>query len=1650
MIMKKKIVSVVLMVALILTFVAVRPLVMKDNTVRAEAYRNGYLLSPQKFDSTGIDIKTTFIFKVKDNQEVLTPEMLLEGLSITPQVELNIEKQGDGFLITPVKALEKNKLYSFSYKDATWTYQTMASFKLLGTLPANETSNVPSNTGIEMYFSHIGADVKDYFNIEPSAKGSFEIHGNTVVFVPKKLEEKTIYTITLKAGLSLSGSEQKLEKDYIFSFETGAEDTSAYEDSKGYFNFNNTMNEFSKSETPKIPMNSYINDPTIDESIKTTVYAYEGPQEFMSALKLYVQAPVWSNFGMLNNAVSTEGLSKALTFDQGVEKEQNYQQFLNLPQALPAGFYLVDSTWNDVRFQTFIQVTDISFYTMNAANKSLLWLNDLSTGKAISGATVTDSITKKTVTTDQKGIAELGKIEDSDELNMFLIQAGDQFAVAINFNYSNFYENAQVMYWRYLQTDRNLYKPDDTISLWGFVRNRYENEKIEQVTIEIASGQMHYYDFRMMPNFGEGTAYESKKVQVVNGFYEATLDIPNLEPGSYQVNVKHGDQTISSSYIQVDQYTKPEYKIDVTGNKKAIFVGEPIDFSVKTQFFEGTPVAKLDVNYTFSGLEYKEGKTTTNLKGESLISYTPQYNAQYQGMTYMNFNAYATLPESGQIYGIKDFLVFMNDLNVNFTATIEGEKGTLTAQVNQIVLDKLNDADLENDEDYLGAPRPGHTIQGTIYRNEWKKREVGEYYDFINKVVVPQYDYYTDKTVHQTISLTSDAAGKASIDVTLPDLKNSYYTVELSTQDSSGKGMKFEQYFGEMWQFSPYNSTRYFLKSEKETFNLDEQIQVNFMENDTKITEGNFLYVTAQNGISSYEVSTSSEYKTTFDAKYVPNAEISGVYFNGKTYIQAESFTPRLDIENNRIVFTVETDQKTYKPGEVVTAKLKATIFSKEKNAFVGAQGVVVNISIVDEALFQLSDQTSDTLEALYEWVPNGINSTYTSHRNDGSNRSIPMLYGRGGMDISFSESAQEDQSSSRDMDKGDAMTAADSGSTAPIRSEFKDTAYFATLKLDENGSGTFSYKLPDNVTAWRMTFAGISEELMAGTDLVEVKVTLPYFINTSLNTTYLVGDQPYVGVTAYGTELKEGEKVTYVVTSKGNGYTSTLEGKAFERVNIPLFKMTEGTHQLVITATSASGLKDAIEKEIKVVKTYHQAEVAKYYDLTKGFKLTTNEEGMTKITFVDKGKGQFMPTLYALSYSGGKRIDQKYIGLLSREYLNTHFGVMVDNTDEVNLSDYQVEDGGFGILPYAPIDLELTVKLLPLIKDKMNTDRVKQYLYTALANEENHQKALVLYGLALLGEPVLLNLESAEKITNLSLKDHIYLALAYAQMGDLYSATHIYENEIASFVKAFDAIARVEYGSNQDSYLEYSALVMLLASELNLDIKEQLFAYVSNQYSKELLVDIEKLIYMTHEITQLAPQELSITYAYNGESFTQEVVEGWPVTITLPSSKLSTFEITGVNGDASLVAVYQDESFKTVQNDQDLSATRTFYNYYSKEQTNSFEQSDIVKVQINWNVSKAAVDQTYILTDYVPSGLKPIDNIWEVGLDTKGMYSWFRDIDGQKVSFYISNYDISKPLFYYARVITPGTYGAEGIIVQGANVKDSMFIGEGAQITIK
>jgi len=141
----------------------------QPTAVYAEEYRNGFLLTPVSFDATGIYTDTDFILKTQNDY---TSDQINEMLRLIGDNPLKItESKNNEFIITPEEEFEPNSLVRFvittpENETVSWTFQTRRDFTVLGALPAHQSSYVPVNSGIEIYFSHPGfANPEKYFEI---------------------------------------------------------------------------------------------------------------------------------------------------------------------------------------------------------------------------------------------------------------------------------------------------------------------------------------------------------------------------------------------------------------------------------------------------------------------------------------------------------------------------------------------------------------------------------------------------------------------------------------------------------------------------------------------------------------------------------------------------------------------------------------------------------------------------------------------------------------------------------------------------------------------------------------------------------------------------------------------------------------------------------------------------------------------------------------------------------------------------------------------------------------------------------------------------------------------------------------------------------------------------------------------------------------------------------------------------------------------------------------------------------------------------------------------------------------------------------------------------------------------------------------------
>jgi hypothetical protein len=136
------------------------------------------------------------------------------------------------------------------------------------------------------------------------------------------------------------------------------------------------------------------------------------------------------------------------------------------------------------------------------------------------------------------------------------------------------------------------------------------------------------------------------------------------------------------------------------------------------------------------------------------------------------------------------------------------------------------------------------------------------------------------------------------------------------------------------------------------------------------------------------------------------------------------------------------------------------------------------------------------------------------------------------------------------------------------------------------------------------------------------------------------------------------------------------------------------------------------------------------------------------------------------------------------------------------------------------------------------------------------------------------------------------------------------------------------------------------------------------------------------------------------------------------------------------------------------LAIRREFFKSGSNVRTDTFEQGDLVRVQITVDYSARAMSGSYVITDFLPAGLVHVANSARIGNDMSESEGWwaFAKTEGQRITFYDYNgkFDRVHTYFYYARVINPGTFKAEGTLVQSVGAREYMSVGGDATLTIR
>jgi len=620
------------------------------------------------------------------------------------------------------------------------------------------------------------------------------------------------------------------------------------------------------------------------------------------------------------------------------------------------------------------------------------------------------------------------------------------------------------------------------------------------------------------------------------------------------------------------------------------------------------------------------------------------------------------------------------------------------------------------------------------------------------------------------------------------------------------------------------------------------------------------------------------------------------------------------------------------------------------------------------------------------------------------------------------------------------------------VRTNFQEVAIYKSIRTDSNGRAEVSFDVPDNLTSWRLTFQAVTKDLFVGKTVSFVPVSLPFFVEATLNRTYLAGDNLDLRVRVFGTADIQ-DKITYTIESE------TLPFKKIEKiggkiVEIPLGSLTPGKHQIKISA-KAGEYSDAIIRDLNVLSSYFLKSDSEFYELSpKLSNIRGSTKGYTTLLFTSYERGRFYNILRQLSYESGARLDQNFTSWVVKTYLNRFFDEKI-KIEDIDVRSYQTSDGGISLLPYSDKDLDLSAKFANLIKDEATTaskESLKRFLTVSLTDRKADLSRIVtaLYGLSAFKEPILVTLQNIKSDPNLTLMDKIYIALALDNLGAKEEARAYYKAEIKPVLVIKKPFVYIDKLKSQDDNILATALLAGLAASLSEPESDGLGQYAIENYPKETLKNFEILLYFKAALPKLSGDKVSFSWKTSAKSGSKILEKNEVFRLELSFDELSTLRFSDVNGRIGLVSNFEKESSPAeVEKDAMIGVARSYF--VDGRPATEFSDGDLVKIEIRPIFAPGALEGAYQIIDYLPSGLRAVTNLQSAPFNSSysGYQYYPSNIEDQKVTFVIwKNYP--KPFFYYARVVSKGKYKAEPALIQSLKSLESMNISKEASITIR
>jgi uncharacterized protein YfaS (alpha-2-macroglobulin family) len=792
-----------------------------------------------------------------------------------------------------------------------------------------------------------------------------------------------------------------------------------------------------------------------------------------------------------------------------------------------SGVYIVEGEHEGVVLSVTLFVSKYGLLTKAAAGKLLCFAQDRATSKPVEGMTV------RVVSPDHPLEGR------TDREGLFLAQGyrgglvvgiKDQEIVTTESHYTELPGEHPLVY---ITTDRPIYRPRQEVQ-FHIVHRLESGEKLELrpgramiVEIHDPKGNKVFEERRELGPFGstEGTFVLGDEPAL--GEYTITTRSPEGEeaPNPWAWRWGYG-QGGNHGQFRVDEYRKPEYKVEVTFQKSPVLQGDMIRASIEAAYYFGSPVADAEVTYTVhrrgywsmwrSWAYYYDWYSDENeerLEGKRHAYWWGLGEQVLQGTGKTGPDGKLAVEFASQKWtsdAVYTLVAKVTDLSrraVEAQGTCKATQAEfgLAMTLNKYVYkpgDRMNiKVRAATAEDKVVSEVP------LVLRGYDRRWENGKSHD-------EQLFEGTSKT---------DELGMAEFDFT-PQREGGYLYLVAEAQDRLKNRVTAEHWVwlcGGNWYGDTVNLNGVDLIPDRKTYNLGDTAQLLVTSQFKNVA---LLLTVEGREIYRHEVIVLKGHTRVVELKidrslYAPNVFVGIAAIKENQIVQRQRMLV-VNPSEKFVTVEVKPDRKEYRP------RGKAVYQILTKGADGRPVSAEVTLGLVDESIYALQDEYAlDIRRHFIHRIQDGVLTSsslyyYDYGRADEKNLKEERAGGGGRPGHEAQDAAAAPapgaQLAARKAAPADKGKAGGGYAATEIRSNFADTVLFRTLKTDSEGRAVLEVVLPDNLTTWRATARAVTADSRFGQTTSDILVRKNVIVRLETPRFFTQNDETVISAIAH------------------------------------------------------------------------------------------------------------------------------------------------------------------------------------------------------------------------------------------------------------------------------------------------------------------------------------------------------------------------------------------------------------------------------------------------------------------------------------------------------------------------------------------------------